>query len=216
MLTVLTPATNFRLVSLDTVKGDLGFDDVDTARDARLGRYIDEASAAIATYCRRVWPVEEVRETIDPRCRAQRLLLERYPVIAISELTIAGDEVDPDDIEIDAAPGFVYRMDTAGDERIAWEGGRTIATYTAGFLLPDDERETGDTLTLDLPADVQRAAAMLSARIWHGAGRDASVRGLQYADGSRIDYGMQAGASSSGEMPTDVAALLAPWRAQVL
>lgn len=212
MLTVLTPAANFKLTTLTILQAELPAGDA--TADATLNRYIDEASAAIATFCRRVWPVEEVRETIDPRPCADKLLLERYPVIAVSELTIGGVEVDTDEIEIDPLTGFLYRLQAG--ERIAWEPGRTIVEYTAGWLLPADVRDTGDTVTHDLPADVRRAATMLATRIRHGAGRDASVRGLQYSDGSRIDYGMQANSSSSGEMPSDIAALLNPWKASAL
>lgn len=213
MISVVTPASNFRLTTVANLKADLGI--AGTDQDTALGRVIDAASAAIARYCNRVFAAEVVREIIDPRRCSQAILLERYPVIAVSAMTLAGVTVDPDDIEVDAEAGFIWRLDVdSPTTRIPWEAGRAVVTYRAGYLLPGDERATGDTAP-DLPADLERACLTLATRGWHNAGRDMTVRGLQYSDGSRIDYGL--GATSNGNgMPADVAMLIDGYRRPVL
>ena len=60
VLTVLTPATSRALTTLGTAKDELGISGTDD--DARLSRWIDEASERIETYLGRVLASETVRE----------------------------------------------------------------------------------------------------------------------------------------------------------
>jgi|SRR5579871_1903049 len=67
--TVLTPAASegetispYALTDLETVKDELTIPDTDTGNDAWLQRAINQASAAIMNYCKRVFQVEGVQD----------------------------------------------------------------------------------------------------------------------------------------------------------
>jgi hypothetical protein len=211
ILTVTDPAENRKLTTVEALERELG---VENSTDDEVGDIVDQASAAIETHTRRRFAVESVQETIDPLYRVMAIMLERYPVIAVTAMTLAGVAIDVDEIEVDARSGLLYRLQNG--ERIAWDCGRAVITYSAGYRLPGEEEDTNNADAEELPADLERAAIKLATMLWHGQGRDASVRAVQYSEGSRVEYGLGAAAASSDGMPTDIAGLLAPYRRPIL
>lgn len=65
--TVIAPAADYSLVSLDVVKAELNIDDTDTTNDAWLTQTIGQVSRSIRTYCNRAFQVEGIRELAHPQ-----------------------------------------------------------------------------------------------------------------------------------------------------
>jgi hypothetical protein len=211
ILTVLDPAENRRLTTVEALERELG---VENSSDDEVGDIVDQASAAIETHTRRRFAVESVQETIDPLYRVMAIMLERYPVIAVTAMTLAGVAIDVDEIEVDARSGLLYRLQNG--ERIAWDCGRAVITYSAGYRLPGEEEDTNNADAEELPADLERIARDYAAMLWHGRARDVAVRGIAYSDNSRIDYGYAAAATGDDGLPDDIAGRLAPYRRPIL
>ena len=120
ILTVTTEASSTDLTTLAAVKADMGIADADTSLDQKIEQnWIPDASAAIATYCDRVFGSESVVETfrIGTRDRACEpvLILERYPASEITSVVEDGTTVDATDYEYDVRTGLLYR--TLGGRR---------------------------------------------------------------------------------------------------
>jgi hypothetical protein len=150
---VVTPAPNQDLISLKDARDELR---AQRADDARLRRYIEESSAAIATYTRRVWRQETVTETFyfggsavygytgwDWGHRPNNyggpmaLVLSRFPVASIGSVSIPDSTMlDPSGYVLDAAKGLLYRRD-CDYTYDAW-GGNVSVTYTGGYKEVDD------------------------------------------------------------------------------
>lgn len=165
MLTVITPATRRRLTTLARVKVELGI--TGGGDDAYLTTMIDEASAAIASWCRRTFARETIRQVFHVEGQAECLPLARWPRIEIDAISIGDMSYTPDEFEADEA-GLLYRLDASGNHR-DWSRGRVTIEYSGGYLLPGDEAR-------DLPEDIERAALMLIKADWYARERDPSLR----------------------------------------
>jgi uncharacterized phiE125 gp8 family phage protein len=202
VVTVVTaaPAADRRLCSLDAVKAELGISGAD--QDSLLDDLRDQASAAAASFCGRVFAEEVVRETWRNRARVDgALVLARHPVSAVASVTEGGEELIADDYEMDGNSGMLWRL--SGDDRACWPAAKLVVEYTAGWRVPDQTSPT-------LPADVSRAAVLLAASMYHNQGRDRALRS-ESVDGvmSASYLDPRAGAE---QMPPEVAGLLAPYR----
>lgn len=166
MLTVITPADSRELTSLETVKLELGLTGVDD--DAYIGGLIDQASAAVETWCGRPFALEEVCETLDLTARSSVLLLSRWPVTSIASITASGISLDPSAFEFDGNSGQVFRITETGT-RCAWGIGRTVVKYSTGYVLPGEEGRT-------LPHDIEWAVLSLIRAAFLGRARDPMIR----------------------------------------
>ncbi len=135
LLTVLTPASSRAPTTLATVKDEIGITD-DTA-DARLLRWIDEASERIETYLGRVLASETVRETFRLTGAPACLRLARPPLTAIDRIDVDGVTLASDQYGADATAGLLYPI--CGDRRVRRFSSAVIVTYTAGRW-PETER----------------------------------------------------------------------------
>jgi hypothetical protein len=127
---IITPATEFALMSLDELKTALGAPTGTAASDAQWEWLIDANSATISELCNRVFAKEEVEETWRDVQNGQRIYLTHYPVAATdiqSVMTNGGDRLD-------------YELEeTSGKLQIFTNFAEPIVVhYTGGFLLPDD------------------------------------------------------------------------------
>jgi hypothetical protein len=207
IVTVITPATNFKLTTLDTAKADL--DITDSSQDAKLTRAIDQASGAIARYCDRVFAREAVREIIVAPSQYP-LRLDRYPVVAITSINESGQAVAADGYEADLLNGRLYRLATSGD-RTTWRGGRTIIEYTAGFLLPGETQPVAPApQARTLPAEIEGAAIELITSFQFARGRDPQARSEDVPGLGSVEYRVDA--MTAGDMPPGVASKLASYR----
>jgi hypothetical protein len=186
ILDVVTPAPSQDLVSLTDTRDE--FDAPRTA-DARLKRYITEASAAVATYTRRVWRQETVTETFysaffmggwgawgwgwgwrwSPYRRSDGapnpLVLARYPVSSIISVVADGTAFDPTEYLLDGDKGLLYRWDPDGSIGMAWAAQTVAITYVSGYQL-----------TADVPPDVQQACMAMIRQRYFSRGRNPYLR----------------------------------------
>lgn len=96
---VLSAAGSYDLVDLDTAKSELGIDPLDTTKDDWLGRAIDQVSSSIASFCNRVFPIEQLQDLAyiqqDPYPYQTPggfalLQLSRWPLVNFTILPLAG------------------------------------------------------------------------------------------------------------------------------
>jgi hypothetical protein len=133
---ILTPATDFDLVTLAELKVALGI--TDASQDAMLEDQIDRYSDVVAELCNRVFAREQVRETwrcFGSDCPGTRLFLSHWPV--------AEDDIE----QVEAPIGTVWANGYELEER---SGKLTLfgntatevrVTYTGGFNLPEEAPE---------------------------------------------------------------------------
>lgn len=187
MLTVITAATSQDLASLAQVKTALGI--TDSEGDNSLPPLISAASAAIARECNRVLVRETVEETL-PLQWPGMLLLARYPVSSIVQITENGIEAAPSDYVVDSFTGIVERR------RSDWPRGRLVVRYVAGYA-PEE-----------MPLDIVQALVLLVAHFRSANARDPLLRAEETTDIERLEYFVP----TDGALPGPVLALLAPHR----
>lgn len=167
MLSVVTPAANRRLTTLENLKGELGI--TGSAEDARLGLLIDRASALIARHCRQPFAFQAYLETFEcPRGRV--LVLSRVPVIS-AVIAVDGADLVEGDWRLDAELGHLARVTGALD--VDWCGGAAAVAYGAGYVLPGEPDQAG---VPRLPADVEHACITLASALRAGGRRDPMLR----------------------------------------
>lgn len=178
-VTVTTPANSTDLTTTSAVTEMLGVTP-SLSDQSLLASLVSRASSEIRSYCRRKFEREVVTETL-PGFGRSTLLLERTPLVVVSELTYFGAIIPSDDYEIDdARAGTIISTATwemggafASSERIAhyldffvrpdpanpgWQ-----AKYAAGWLLPNDDiagasisvDATNKAFTGSFPATIQ-------------------------------------------------------------
>lgn len=197
MLTIVRPAESHRLTTLAVVKGELRL--TGGADDAYLAGLVDQASAAVRTWCGRTFAAEAVREAVDAP-RSAGLMLSRWPVVSIEAVTVAGLSCNPALFEADES-GTFYRLDGAG-QRIGWCFGRIVVEYTAGFILPGKPGRT-------LPEDIERATLTLVKAEFFARTRDPLIRSEDVNGAVSTAY--QVGGFGSS-LPPDVEGLLSRHR----
>jgi hypothetical protein len=116
IVTVVTPAESYSLVTLEQAKLYLGIT-TDTD-DEFLEMAIARASAMVSSYCGRVFPAEEVSELF-PTQIGSDLYLSRYPIVSLASAT----------------GGSAYDIDYQRGALIGggpWAEG-TVVEYTGGY-----------------------------------------------------------------------------------
>lgn len=194
MLTVITPASSSQLCAVADLQAE-----VSGLSDGRAGALIDQASAALASYCRRVFGSEDVSEQfrLAERDRNRPLLLARTPVTALTSVVEDGVTLDASDYEVDKPTGRLYRL--VDDERAPWAAAKIVVTYTAGWSLPSSA-----------PKDLSRAALTLAAAIHAASTRDAAIRSESVDGVSAVSYFDPA--NGGGALPEAVRTLADPYR----
>jgi uncharacterized phiE125 gp8 family phage protein len=199
MLTVTDPADTHRLTTLAMIKGELQLSG--GADDAVLTAFIDQASAAARSWCRRTFAEETVSETVYLDRPASPIELSRYPVTEIASVTVAGTVLDPTEYEVEDDTGWLYRLDASGG-RCARFCGRVVIEYTGGYILPDAPQPT-------LPDDISRAAALLVKGAYFARTRDPAIRSESVEGAGSFGYF----SGTTGDLPPEVEGLLRQYRA---
>jgi len=158
---ILTPATEFALLTLAELKVMLGIPDTDTTSDEQLTQQIDWYSAYVSQITNRVFAREKVNESWrDLNCR--RVFLSHWPVAEADIESVEaprGTLVAGTDYELEERSGKVSLFGSRA-EPIA-------VTYTGGFNLP-----------AEAPDDLKAAAAIL-IRQERMAGQRALTSGIR-------------------------------------
>lgn len=217
---VTTLASARDLTTAANARVDLGLP-VGAPSDDQLKRFIAQASATAASFCRRTFGRETVRERfeIDWRRRcdedADGLLLSRAPVVRLASVKVDGLILAPSAYELAEQPAhpvslFYLRHLVDGEPR-AWIGRAVTVEYEAGWLLPGESRGDPATTTApDLPADVERAVIQLVGAAASASGRDMMVKSEDVEGVGSFSYYVQ-GASAALPHP-EAEATLAQYR----
>lgn len=157
-LTVATAATNRLLTSASRVKSSLGI--TDSTQDSLIGELIRRVSDEILVYLR--YPRaddgtiptlgrESFVETIRYAYGVYELFLTRRPIATISSVVEDGTTLtEGTHFQVNKNAGVLERLD--GDDITSWSADKIVVTYSAGYILPDDEG------TRDLPYEIEEAA----------------------------------------------------------
>lgn len=172
---ILTPATDFDLLTLDEAKHLIGMSTTDTSMDAQLQLWIDINSQTVARLCNRIFAREEVSETWRDLNGGDRLFLSHWPVA----------KGDVESVEVPAGSGTM--LDATGWRIEEGSGKLTVTadvadpvtvTYWGGYLLPDDA-----------PMPLKQATAMLIAqsKLLSSLGTTAGMRQVAHKE-KRVSY----------------------------
>ncbi len=194
-LEVITPATSLDLTVLVTAKEHLGV--TGTALDAKIQNWIKQASDAIASHCSRVFGQETVKETFFVDLDADSLVLERYPIASISSVTVDGVALAGTEHIVDKAKGILSRVD--GDSLKNWTKGKVEVTYLGGYVLLSG-----------LPYDLEQACLKMVQYAYTQGSRDMAAKRVEVPGVMTVDYWVGA-MGTAGELPPDVATLVAPY-----
>ncbi len=184
-LTVQTPANSRRLTTAQALYADTG--DVHYLEEpTQTNALIDQASAAIESWCGRIFAQQRYVEVM-PQARDTLIPLRMYPVVVIDSLlagTTAITDYRIDDIEA----GLLYRRDAWG-----WPGAidDLTITYIAGYILPEQTTPPSSTGPA-LPADIERAC-IEAVKVWFHERSPESRVVTRILGDQHITYGIQAG-----------------------
>src|SRR6266404_1446342 len=157
-IVVITPASDYNLVSLDDVLSELQITSPTDTDKTLISKHIAGISAAVSKYCDRVFVSEKVEETLwEPRDtfglrqsfsyfndlynlhrhHVNSIYLKRWPITSIDSIYV--DDValvsdsNSDILRIDKDNGVLYRLINGFPAR--WHFGKTvITTYTGGYI----------------------------------------------------------------------------------
>lgn len=198
ILTVVTAADSYDLTTLATVKAEMKIASGETKFDALISNdWIPQASAAVATYCNRVFALESVTETFrHVRCLSE-LLLSRFPVSSITTVEVDGVTLDADEYEIASDSGILYRL--SSDCRIEWNASKIVVTYDGGYALLGE-----------LPREIERAVVLLIKFYRYTLARDPLVKRENIPGVIETEYWVTTDGTAA--MPKEVTDLLDPHR----
>ncbi|MCO5132443.1 MAG: hypothetical protein M9932_18125 [Xanthobacteraceae bacterium] len=196
-LTIIEAAAETKLTTIAAAKAEMQL--TSGADDAYLTTLIDQASDAVRSWCKRVFAIETVRESIYPDTPGKSLMLSRWPVVAIAAVTINGVVEDVANVEAEDS-GHLFRLDASGC-RASWPSGRIVVEYSGGYVLPGQPNRT-------LPNDIERAALSLVRGSWFARTRDPLIRSEAVDGIGSTDYF----SGTVSRLPPDAESLLSPYR----
>ena len=216
--TVITAASSYDLTTLENIKDDLAIPDTDTSSDATLARFITEQSALVAQYCNRVFPIETVQDVIYPdrdpypyqvTGMLSELQLSRWPVVSVSSVTdtvavnFSNTLVAGTDFVIDAARGWLTKIDPNTGYPTGWSPDQYTIQYTAGYF----EAGSGSP-----PPDLEMAVLRLVTARFKARGRDPFLKSQGEPNIGTEQYWIGAMPGQTGPFPPDIAAVLEKYR----
>lgn len=186
MLTVITPADNTRLTTIDAVRTRIGISE--TVDDEVIEALIDEASAAAVSSCRRVFAQETVRQLVFP-CRAPQILIERTPA---TDLTVTEDGsvlVAGTDYHHDTDKAALIRL--FDGRPTCWTAATVQLDYKGGYVLPGEDNRT-------LPAEIEGAVLLMIGACYSSQSRVVeAVKAEEVTGVGRTEFFSAAGSSSA-------------------
>lgn len=204
LLTVLTPAADRALLTIDELREAAGLTDGES--DAALLRLGARVAAGITASCRvrragttpPTLRSEVLSEAFRVECRIGSLWLSRVPVSAIASVTEDGTALAADDYEIDTVSGEIKRL--SGGEVTLWPIARVTVAYTAGWV--------------EVPDDLRQAAMVAASHLWSDRGRDPNTKRERTEGEGEIEYWVAP--ASDPFLSQDIIDLLAPYTMPVV
>jgi len=197
--TVVTPAVERNLVTLDDLREQLRVRPGDVANDAWLTKVIARASLAAERYCNRIFAEQTYLDTFLPDVAGstgEPLILSQAPVDPASlEVTLDGAALTQGDVALEPLAGHLWRI-TDPRAWVVGTGGLSVV-YDAGFI--------------EIPADVQQAVLDLCTVESSGRGRDPMLRATESPGLGRQEFWV-GGVPGGSLLPQDIASLLNPYR----
>ncbi len=186
-ITVVDPAPNTLLTTIEAVKRNLGITDAN--QDEPILDMIQQNSDFIASYTARTFARQNVTEKFVGK-GLPNVQLSITPIISISELALKGAAVT--EFTIDDAEAGIIQIETGfTSTEIAWNTiDRAVSpyavkdwtcTYIGGYTLPSWQT-TG--IPRDLPFDLERACIEMTKSTFHNATIDGSIRSYKIGDTS--------------------------------
>lgn len=207
---VLTPASTYRLTTLEAVMAEITLADQVLFAES----LIDQASAAVARECIKLGGIvaqQAYREMQEGIYRTRYLFLRYRPLVSVSSVSHGATVITDYRIE-SADAGMLYRRDGWG----IWPGcdEEWTVDYIAGYVLPE-QLTPPDPIGLTLRAqasDLERAT-IETIKVWfHERMVDTRIEARTLGD-QRIDYGVQARHTGIPALAKD---LLMQWRGMVI
>jgi hypothetical protein len=199
--TLVTPAADRKLVTLDDLREQLRVRPGDVANDAWYSKVIDRSSRAAERYCNRIFSVQSYLDTFLPGAiglPGEPLILSQAPVDPQAiETSLDGVVLGATEYAVQPLVGHIWRMGASN----YWSstGSLTVA-YTAGFA--------------EVPPDVQQAVLDLCTAENSSRGRDPMLRATESPGSGRQEYwvGGIPGIPGGSLLPQEIASLLNPYR----
>jgi hypothetical protein len=202
-LQVLIPANTQDLTVLETAEVELGLTEPDSSNDAQIVQLIHQVSAAVASYCGRVFGEETVAETFWSSACGEginSIVLDRTPITAVISVELDGSELGTGDYDLDERNGVLYFQSLGCSCSRRWFRS-LVVTYKAGYPLLDG-----------VPHDLERAALILMRDQYNAVGRDPNMRSETIPGVHSYTLGDASSASSSNVVNPQIAGLLDPYR----
>jgi hypothetical protein len=136
---IITPATNFDLLTLVEAKLLLGISSTDTSQDELLTMWISMFSATVSEMCNRTFAKEKVTETWRETYNG-RLFLSHWPVKEVDVESVSNGSwgLLTDEYEVEEQSGKLSLIaNPGGAASTAWTS-PAVVTYTGGYTLPDE------------------------------------------------------------------------------
>lgn len=207
--------------TLADLKTELGISG--SASDAALERRILSASELIESWCGRRFRYQAVVENVKGEGWPS-ISLDRTPVVAITSIVLDGSAIPSTAYTlVDAEKGRVFRVDgwawtasllaSASPERVTGTEERAfVATYTGGYVLPNDTNQSPYASPLFLPNSIVEACLMWATELHLARGMRGDVAQEQVGDAS-IAYAVNSIEERRGGQPSPaITKLLAPHR----
>lgn len=182
--TVVTPAATRNLASRELFK--MGPKTLDGSQDEYIDRLNASKSGLFENLCNRVFARETLRDVFrlhtgygnfygglhGAEYGVNPLILSRRPVTGITSVIDRSGTLDPTLYEVAPETGFLTRLHARGDGTfipVGWSGPTVTVTFTAGYLLPEDQGR-------DLPYEIEEAVIALMRGAFKGKDRDPALR----------------------------------------
>lgn len=196
--TVVTPADDRALVTLDDLREQLRIKPNDTATDAWLTKVIGRSSRQAERYCNRVFVPQGYSDTFRGGGSAddgEPLILSQAPIDPTTfTITLDAAALVAADYGLDQYAGLVYRL----TDPMRWTSTTSlVVAYTAGYD--------------PIPDDVQQAVLDLCTMENSGRGRDPMMRAQEVPGIGRTEFWV-GGLPGGALIPQDIASLLNPYR----
>ncbi len=197
-ITITTPSSTRQLTTLANLKAVAGITAI--TDDTLLGLIIDRQSAAIETFCNRIFAKQTYTETIAGN-GTNKLRIAQYPLVSVTsitndEITVASTDYTTQDRE----SGYIYSnygwYNTLGEKLYS-------VVYVSGYILP------GMAGTRDLPYDIEDACIKACYASYVSRKINPLIKSESVPEVYSVDYGTNG--MNSG-LPLIVKDMLIPYR----